>query len=189
MADTLDMDPKRTRVIAALLQEDTPDEAPEGDGEFHSGDIVATLEKLQKDFRGRKTQLDQIEGQNEKDFTETMKTKTSEKTTAADAKVTAESDKSSADANVATASDDTVLEEATLKDDELYMKDLTERCELKAREWDQRSQMRAGKVTALGKAIDIIKNRAKANESANKRALLQESQIPARKGDARDDVE
>jgi len=189
MADTLDMDPKRTRVIASLLQEDT-DEAPTGDGEFHSGDIVATLEKLQKDFKGRKTQLDQIEGQNEKDFTETMKTKNSEKTTAADAKITAESDKSNADANVATASDDTVLEEATLKDDELYMKDLTERCELKAREWDQRSQMRAGEVTALGKAIDIIKNRAKANESANKRALIQTgSQVPERKGDVRDDAE
>merc|ERR1719157_135091 len=190
MADTLDMDPKRTRVIAALLQEDTPDEAPTGDGEFHSGDIVATLEKLQKDFKGRKTQLDQIEGQNEKDFTETMKTKNSEKTTAADAKITAESDKSNADANVATASDDTVLEEATLKDDELYMKDLTERGELKAREWDQRSQMRAGEVTALGKAIDIITNRAKANESANKRALLQTgSQVPERKSDVRDDAE
>jgi len=188
MADTLDMDPKRTRVLAALLQEGES-EAPEGDGEFHSGDIVATLEKLQKDFRGRKTQLDQIEGQNEKDFTETMKTKNNEKTTAADAKITAESDKSSADANVATASDDTVLEEATLKDDELYMKDLTERCELKAREWDQRSQMRAGEVTALGKAIDIIKNRAKDNESANKRALLQTAQAPVGKSDARDDVE
>jgi len=191
MADTLDMDPKRSRAIASLLQEDTPDEAPAGDGEFHSGDIVATLEKLQKDFKGRKTQLDQIEGQNEKDFTETMKTKTSEKTTAEDAKITAESDKSNADANVATASDDTVLEEATLKDDELYMKDLTERCELKAREWDQRSQMRAGEVTALGKAIDIIKNRAKANESANKRALLVQTgnQAPERESDARDDAE
>jgi len=70
------------------------------------------------------------------------------------------------------------------------MKDLTERCELKAREWDQRSQMRAGEVTALGKAIDIIKNRAKDNESANKRALIQTAKVvPARNSDARDDVE
>jgi len=70
------------------------------------------------------------------------------------------------------------------------MKDLTERCELKAREWDQRSQMRAGEVTALGKAIDIIKNRAKDNESANKRALIQTANVvPSRKSDARDDVE
>jgi len=189
MADTLDMDPKHSRAIASLLQEDES-EAPTGDGEFHSGGIVETLEKLQKDFKGRKTQLDQIEGQNEKDFTATMKSKSSEKKTAQDGKTTAESDKSNADANIAGASDDTVLEEATLKDDELYMKDLTERCELKAREWDQRSTMRAGEVTALGKAIDIIKNRAKDNESANKRALIQTANVvPSRKSDARDDVE
>merc|ERR1719174_1669934 len=115
-----------------------------------------------------------------------MKSKSSEKKTAQDAKTTAESDKSNADANIATASENTVLSEATLKDDELYMKDLTERCELKAREWDQRSSMRNGEVTALAKAIDIIKNRAKDNESANKRALL--IQIPA-KNDARDSME
>jgi len=190
MADTLDMDPKRSRVIASLIQEDET-EAPTGDGEFHSGDIVATLEKLQKDFRGRKTQLDQIEGQNTRDFEATIQAKTDEKTTAEGGKRTAESDKSNAEANIATASDDTVLEEATLKDDELYMKDLTERCELKAREWDQRSQMRAGEVAALTKAIDIIKNRAKANESANKRALLLQkgSAAPLEKADVRDSVE
>merc|ERR1719326_1981474 len=49
------------------------------------------------------------------------------------------------------------------------MKDLTERCELKAREWDQRSQMRAGEVKALTMALDIITKRAKDNKSANKR--------------------
>ena len=73
----------------------------------------------------------------------------------------AESDKSNVDANIASASDDTVLEEATFKDDNFYMKDLTERCELKAHEWDQRSSMRAGEVTALGKAIDVIKTEQK----------------------------
>ena len=50
--------------------------------------------------------------------------------------------------------------------------------------------MRAGEVTALGKAIDVIRNRAKANESTNKRALIQISKVvPERKSDARDDVE
>jgi len=186
MADTLDLEPSRSRAVAALLQEQDA-EAPEGDGEFHSGDIVETLEKLAKDFKGRKTQLDQIEGQNARDFAATMKTKTNEKTTSQDAKTTADSDKSAAEANNAQASDDTVLEEATLKDDELYMKDLTEKCELKASEWDQRSQMRAGEVAALTKAIDVIKNRAKANESANKRAFL--LQLPAKNADVRDSIE
>jgi len=133
IADTLDMDPSSNRVVASFLQEEES-EAPTGDGEFHSGDIIATLEKLQKDFKGRKTQLDQIEGQNEKDFTATMKSKTEEKKSSEEAKTTAEIDKSAAEAANAQAGDDTVLEEATLKDDELYMKDLTEKCELKARE-------------------------------------------------------
>ena len=50
--------------------------------------------------------------------------------------------------------------------------------------------MRNGEDTALTKAIDIIKNRAKANESANKRALLQtEHQVPERRSDSRDEIE
>merc|ERR1740127_102691 len=101
------MDPKHSRTIASLLQEDES-EAPTGDGEFTSGEIIATLEKLQKDFKGRKTQLDQIEGQNEKDFTATMKAKTEEKSSSKDAKTTAESDKSAAEAANAQAGDDTV---------------------------------------------------------------------------------
>jgi len=182
MADTLGLAPKHSRVIAALLQEEEP-EAPTGDGEMNSGStgIVATLEELEKDFKARKTQLDQIEGENANDFTAVMKDKQDERSTAAEAKSTAEGDKSTADENIASATESIVLEEATLKDDELYLKDLTESCELKAREWDQRSQMRNGEVAALTKAIDVIENGAKANESANKRALLVQTGAVGRK--------
>merc|ERR1719313_1157464 len=61
------------------------------------------------------------------------------------------------------------------------MKDLTEKCELKAREWDQRSSMRAGEVAALGKAIEIISQRALENSKAGKRALLLQSTAQAPK--------
>merc|ERR1719217_65144 len=87
-----------------------------------------------------------------------------------------------------------VQEEATLKDDELYLKDLTAKCELKAREWDQRSQMRSEEVTALTAALKIIKEGASANEAANKRAFIQTPekkalQTPEKKEDARSNVE
>ena len=36
------------------------------------------------------------------------------------------------------------------------MKDLTAQCELKAKEWDQRSVMRGNELKALEKAIDIV---------------------------------
>merc|ERR1719313_3133350 len=91
----------------------------------------------------RAAEVDQIEGHNKKDFNEVMKSKTNEKKTAEDDKKTAEGEKDTADENIAKATDNMVKEEALLKDDELYLKDLTSKCELKAREWDQRSQMRS----------------------------------------------
>merc|ERR1719335_836725 len=69
-----------------------------------------------------------------------------------------------------------VKEEALLKDDELYLKDLTSKCELKAREWDQRSQMRSEEVTALTAALKIIKEGVKDNSAVNKRAFIQHDQ-------------
>merc|ERR1719272_124803 len=81
MADALDLSPKRQRAISALLQEDA-DESPEGDFAFHGDDIIATLSDLEKDFKAKKAEVDQIEGQNKKDYNEIMKAKTSEKKTA-----------------------------------------------------------------------------------------------------------
>merc|ERR1719156_233368 len=93
-----------------------------------------------------------------------------------------------------------VKEEALLKDDELYLKDLTSKCELKAREWDQRSQMRSEEVTALTAALKIIKEGVKDNSAVNKRAFIQHDQdyiaadvqalkTPEKKEDARNNVE
>merc|ERR1719498_1652729 len=93
-----------------------------------------------------------------------------------------------------------VKEEALLKDDELYLKDLTSKCELKAREWDQRSQMRSEEVTALTAALKIIKEGVSANSAVNKRAFIQHDQdyiagevqalkTPEKKEDARNAVE
>merc|ERR1719345_499561 len=93
-----------------------------------------------------------------------------------------------------------VKEETLLKDDELYLKDLTSKCELKAREWDQRSQMRAEEVTALTAALKIIKGRVSDNSKVNRAAFIQHNdadiaadvqalKIPEQKEDARNNVE
>merc|ERR1719409_2679994 len=173
MADALDLSPKQQRTISAFLQEGA-DEAPEGDFAFHSDDIIATLSDLEKDFKAKKAEVDQIEGQNKKDFNELIKSKTNEKKTAEENKKAAEEAKDEADKNIATATTDMVEEEGLLKDDQLYLKDLTAKCELKAREWDQRSKMRAEEVTALTAALKIIKGRVSANSQVNKRSLLQQ---------------
>merc|ERR1719409_330415 len=199
MADALDLSPKQQRSIGALLQEDA-DESPEGDFAFHSDDIIATLSDLEKDFKAKKAEVDQIEGQNKKDYNEIIKTKTSEKKTAESDKDAAIEAKATADGEIASATDSMVEEEGKLKDDELYLKDLTAKCELKAREWDQRSQMRGEEVTALTAALKIIKGKVKANAVVNARAFVQHDddyiaadvqalKTPEKKEDARDSVE
>merc|ERR1719388_409493 len=129
-----------------------------------------------------------------------MKSKTNEKKTAEDSSADAQEAKDTADGNVSKATQDMVNEEALLKDDELYLKDLTSKCELKAREWDQRSQMRSEEVTALTAALKIIKEGVQANSAVNKRAFIQHDQdyiaadvqalkTPEKKEDARSSVE
>merc|ERR1719420_639673 len=46
---------------------------------------------------------------------------------------------------------------AVLNDDRTYLKDLTTKCELKAKQWDQRSSMRASELTAITQALTVLK--------------------------------
>merc|ERR1719379_2702458 len=151
-------------------------EKPDGgdDYEFHADALMATFEELDKQFIAQTAQVDQEEAQAKKDFNQLLKTKTSEKKTAEEAKDSASEDKDGFLSALAEATDAMVEEEG-----KLYMKDLTAQCELKAREWDQQSSMRASEVAALSKALDIIKAKVQGNDaSANKRALLQVGQAP-----------
>merc|ERR1719428_1103185 len=175
IADTLDLTPKHHKDLTAFLQT-MEGEKPDGgdDYEFHADALIATFEELDKQFIAKKAQVDQEEAQAKKDFNQLLKTKTSEKTTAEEAKAEASEAKDGFLATLAEKTDAMIEEEAKLKDDKLYMKDLTAQCELKAREWDQQSSMRSSEVTALTKALDIITAKVQGNDaSANKRALLQ----------------
>jgi len=127
MADALDLAPQHSKAIAALLQ---TDEAPGGgaDYENHAAALISTFENLEKQFVAKKASVDQQEGQNKKDFNQLMKAKTGEKKAAEDAKTSAEEAKDGYDQALATATDNMVEEEATLKDDQLYLKDLTAQC-------------------------------------------------------------
>jgi len=76
---------------------------------------------------------------------------------------------------IASSREDLVGYEATLKDDQLYLKDLTERCEARAKDWDQRSQLRADELEALAGALKILKDDVEQRDAdVNARALLLE---------------
>merc|ERR1740130_1693959 len=57
-----------------------------------------------------------------------------------------------------------------LKDDEVYLKDLTAQCEARANDYDQRSSMRNSELTALTQALSILKGSVKgAADDVNQR--------------------
>jgi len=64
-----------------------------------------------------------------------------------------------------------VESEAGMKDDQLYLKDLTKECEERANDYDQQSQMRGDEIGALSSALDILKNKVKGAEG--ERAFVQ----------------
>merc|ERR1719453_3023483 len=68
--------------------------------------------------------------------------------------------------------EDLVTAEGQMKDDELYLTDLTARCEDRANDYDQRSAMRGDELAALTGALKVLKGTVKAKDSANVRALL-----------------
>jgi hypothetical protein len=194
----VDLSPKQQRTVTAFLQ---TDEDPENEEfEFSGDELMQTFAALEKEFSAKKVELDEIEGQNKKNYNEVMKSKKAEKKAAEGDKRTQEGEKDTADGNIDTASEGLTKEEVLLKDDEAFLKDLTSKCALKAHEWDQRSQMRADEVTALAAAIKIIKEGVQANSAVNKRALLQDDKdftaahvqvpkTPVKKEEARGPVE
>jgi chromosome segregation ATPase len=167
----ISMNPKRQRAISALLQVDQPD-APEGDYEFHSEGIIDILKDLKVDFDADREEKVAEEEKAQKAHEELMAEKEEAKKTAEEAKTAAEEAIEEHKKNIAEAKEALVEAESTLKDDQLYLNDLTDRCELKAKEFDQRTVARGDEMTALSKALEIIEG-ASGKEAA--RALFIQS--------------
>merc|ERR1719453_1117138 len=85
-------------------------------------------------------------------------------------------------ADIATLSEELSETQATLHDDQNYLKDLIEKCNAKSDEWDQRTNMRKAELGALTTAIDIISKRVA--EQAGKTNLKRFLQLSAEAADA-----
>merc|ERR1719331_2293495 len=58
--------------------------------------------------------------------------------------------------DIATTTEELTEEKAQHNDNTLYLKDITATCEMKAKEWDQRSAGRGGEIEAISKALEIL---------------------------------
>merc|ERR1719217_70442 len=147
--------PKHQQALASLLQQDP--EVPMEDFTFHSEEIISMIEGLQSDFKTKLSEVKIEETKAVSDFDLQMQADVDERAAAAkELKDTTELKAEKMEA-IAASSKELTETSATLTDDQNYLKDLTEKCNAKSKEWDQRSQMRQDELTALTTALTIVK--------------------------------
>merc|ERR1719313_257548 len=157
MADAMSLMPEyASKKVTAFLEEGDEPEKP--DYEFHSGDIIGTLEDLKTDFTTKKSDVQSEEDAAESAFVTAADAKRTEISTAKDTLETKEGELSTDEASLADTTGELTETKALMHDDRKYLKDLTEQCERKANEWDQRSSMRTKELAAIAQALEILEN-------------------------------
>merc|ERR1719482_488301 len=114
------------------------------------------LETLEDGWVTKQTSLEQQEDAARVSY-ENAKTKLEDKLkTEKDSIKTKDGELSQTEKSLGTKTTELTETKALKKDAETYLKDLTEQCERKAREWDQRSSLRKGELEALDKALELM---------------------------------
>merc|ERR1719333_1748953 len=193
MGDAMGHSPKHQKALTALLQQDP--EVPMEDFTFHSEEIISTIEGLQSDFKTKLSEVKIEETKAVSDYDLQMQADTDERAAASkELKDTTELKAEKMEA-IAASSKELTETSATLTDDQNYLKDLTEKCNAKSKEWDQRSQMRQDELTALTTALTIVKEGVATKTTEKTVRLVQSAakvsphSVVTDDSDAEDDVE
>merc|ERR1719310_490284 len=135
--------------------------------EFHSGEIISTMEGVEKTEKKERADLDEEEFKLEAALEKKILGLQNQKKFAEEEKAEKEALAESKSAELAAAKEDEATETKAKAADAGFMKVLTEQCELKAKEFDQRSKMRADELQAISKATDALVEGVQPNYSAN----------------------
>merc|ERR1719181_2134102 len=174
MADAMSMiaAPKR-KSITSMIQGQASVDPEDPEYKFHSNDIVDLLKSLHKDFKSEKSTLDSEESKRKKGCDELKASLKKEMGSNKDAMNALDKNIEKLAKEIAEHRENLVEADSDMKDDELYLKDLTAQCEARANDYDQRSRMRGDEVTALTQALDILKGDVKGRaDEVNQRALF-----------------
>merc|ERR1719316_1085988 len=155
------MERPKQQSVASFLQGGSKVDPSDPDFKFHSQGILDLLDKLLKDFRAQKEELDKEWAKTEKNYMDKIADIKNEMSENATAIETLEGEVETLKSEIAEARGDLVEAESLLTDDQAYLKDLTERCEARANDWDQRSAMRRDELEALSQALTILENKVK----------------------------
>merc|ERR1719235_662053 len=146
---------KAGKEVTVFLSMNQPGPPP-GEYEFKSGGIVDTLKDLQAKFEKRRDDLQTEEDAAQQSYDAAAGAKREQIETDKATLETEEENFEQCKSDIATTTEELTEEKAQLNDNELYLKDITATCEMKAKEWDQRSVSRGGEITAISKALEIL---------------------------------
>jgi chromosome segregation ATPase len=143
---------------------DIPD-VPTSDYDFHSNDILATLDELLGEFRKTAQRVDEEEVTAKTATTAELQSLSDSIAATEKSLKDAEAAKSAAEEAIGQLSGDFSIATATRNDDQNYLKDLTDKCNKKSDLWDQRTKMRQDELSALTGALVELKGSVTENNS------------------------
>mmetsp|Transcript_157899 Transcript_157899/g.294538 ORF Transcript_157899/g.294538 Transcript_157899/m.294538 type:complete len:685 (+) Transcript_157899:106-2160(+) len=168
LADAMGMIPNRKQqVLSSLLQRTGKVDPANPDYKYHSDDIIKMLEDLQSDFLGKKATLDEEWTKTSKVCEDTKKNLKDELDNTKDEIEALTSQIATLSSEIATARSNLISEEDLMKENQLYLKDLTKECEDRAAEFDQRTRMRNAELQALIEALTYLEGDAKKYNDVN----------------------
>merc|ERR1719387_1391812 len=141
--------------------------------EFKGGETIETLQKLHKEFKGLLKELmeEEAENQHTHDMAEGARIN---EIMAKEALITKCQDVIGKRSGEKSEAQKEKTEQTSDKEeDESFLEDVTEECEEKAVKWDRRSKRRVNELTAIAKALDILKGDATSMYGSNTLALAQ----------------
>merc|ERR1719420_28932 len=167
VADALGIgNPEAHREVAALLQRGSqPSNGNAGaiavnyEENEDLGAALGTLQNLLNDFNSQLKQANAEEQKRVFAYDSFMQQRTDSKNLANKNLNKAKAMHSRKTGDIAKLSGELTEAQATLHDDQAYLKDLISKCNAKSDEWDQRTKMRQAELAAISTAVNIIKER------------------------------
>jgi hypothetical protein len=180
MAGIMDMalSPRHHAVVSLLQRASVDPSDPEF--KFHSDDIIDVCEELLVDYKAEKDDLDTEFGKSSKACADMKKSLKKQMRANKEAMEQLVKDIAKLGEEIAQHRTDLIEAESQLKDDEQYLNDMTARCEARANDYDQRSAMRGGELTALTGALEVLEQKVKgrADDVNVRAAFVQKAQTP-----------
>jgi len=184
MADALKIG-HNTKKLAALLQ-DAQNPAAYS---YHSNEVISTLESLLKNFKQKKIESDNDEMATRQEYE--MKSGARRNQLKALEKSFSEKSEQVAALTEELNAHETEKQETenSKAADQNFLDDLAKKCEDKAKTFDQRSSTRTAELTAIAKALELLKGDVSKMYPANDLGLVQNKKAASDKQDSDDDAE